>query len=217
VVLKWVSADANVQAVEKQLRAEAYTLGPAAIWGREQTVREWVCSRRALRLNPALGRLEDIAGGFIYTRNDKQGRTVSAPREACGPELRTLLYDHPEQMRDIELRLLPLAEARWLKLGAKDAETLHACIKRIVHRGVFCHALWSELATGYLCFTGRMMNGYASLASDIAGDAGLSVGDAVPPRALELLKPVAPEVKTWPLLGARDALLLGDPWAVLVT
>lgn len=215
-MLIWVSADAPVHAIEQQLRATETTLGPAAAWGRDLTVRDWVCSRRALRLNPAMGRIEEIVSAFVYERDGVTGRTVSAPREACGPEMRALLYAHPESMREIELRTLPLHDTRWLKLAAKDAETLQACMKRIIHKGVFCHALWTELATGYLCFTGQLRDAYAALASDIAGDAGLAAGDAVSPRALELLKPVAPEVKTWPLLGARDALLLGDPWAVLV-
>lgn len=215
-MLIWVSADAPVAEIERQLRATSSTLGPAAAWGREQSVRDWVCSRRALRLNPVMGRIEEIAGAFAYERDGVAGRTVSAPREACGPELRALLYGAPASIREVELRTLPMHDSRWLKLAAKDAETLQACMKRIIHKGVFCHALWTELATGYLCFTGQLRDSYAALASDLAGDAGLTVGDAVPPRALELLKPVAPEVKTWPLLGARDALLLGDPWAVLV-
>lgn len=215
-MLTWVSADQGVASVEQESNRAGLTLGPAASWAAHLSVREMVAQRAAWRLNPVIGHIEDLVGGFGYGVG---ARTLSAPREACGPELRQALFAAPERIREVELRLLPMDSLHWLKVAGKDAGHVHGFVRRLLREGVFPRAVWTELGTAYVCFAMQTAAMFARHSTRVATALQLSVSDAQEPGIRAILAQRSAmsglKTKTWESLGALDSIALADPWTVL--
>lgn len=215
-MLMWADAGAPLDEVEHAALRMDLTLGPAAQWNKNRPVRELVRERSAYRLNPALCRVEDVFAAFEYRAHGATHRTLSTPREACGPELRQTLFDAPELLTAVQLRLLPKSEERWVKLQGKDPRDAHALVRTLVREGVAMRHVWSELSAVWLGFCGGMAETLVAIAEDAGRAQGLEVQATQAPRGPELAPMFVPQVRTWETLGPRDGIVLADPWAVLV-
>jgi hypothetical protein len=216
-MLLWANASDLVSEVEHQALRVDLTLGPAALWNKDKRVRDLVRDRSAYRLNPALCRVEELVAAFEYHAHGSTHRTLSTPREACGPELKTLLYDAPETLTAVQLRLLPKGDERWLKLQGKDPRDAHGVVRALLREGVAMRQVWSELSAVWLGFTGALSQTLIAIAEDVGRARGLEPQASQAPRGPELLPAFVPQVKTWETLGPRDTIVLGYKCSVFVT
>jgi hypothetical protein len=213
-LLAWVNPDDTVVESEARLPADV-TLGPAAIWGGDLTVRDWLRERSAWRLNPAMGRLEELVSAFEYAADGALHRTRSTPREACGPELRTLLFDRLDIVTRVELRLLPRQRENWLALSCPDAAALAAFVRERLRQGCFFRALATDGARGWASFCGGMAEAYADEWRHAASPLRYDCQWPAEPPGMRRAG-FHPRKKSWLELDAGDKLVLADPWAVLV-
>lgn len=211
----WARTEARVIDVEQEVRAHGATLGPLAVWCKEMSVHEMLASRAGFRCNPAMCRIEDVVSAFAYERDGGVHRTSSAPREACGPELKQGLYGELASVREVELRLLPASEEIWLRVGARETADIHGYVRSLVRDGIAPRALWTEMASGWLCFAGAMRSAYHRVADARARERGIETQSSSAPTGSALSSGFVPAVKTWETLGPRDSIVLADPWAVL--
>lgn len=215
-MLLWADASAFVSEIEHSAQKADLTLGPCAWWNRDRRVRDVVAERTGFRLNPVLCRIEEVTGAFEYRAHGRTHRTLSTPREACGPELRTLLTEDLDAVTAVELRLLPLGEERWLKAQGRDPGDAHSFIRALVREGVAMRHVWTELSAAWVGFVGALSHASLHIAESVARERGLDVQPSQAPRGPELASGFVPQTKTWENLGPRDAIVLADPWAVLV-
>lgn len=216
-MLMWADAQASVAEIEHAASRVELTLGPAAVWNKDRRVVDLVRERSGFRLNPVLCRVEEIIAAFEWREHGATHRTKSTPREACGPEMRTLFYDTPDVVTAVQLRLMPRDDERWIKVQGRDANDVHSLIRTLLREGLSPRRIWSELSTGWLSFCGGMTEASVLIVTDVAKARGLDVQASQAPRGLELLQSFTPVHRGWETLGPRDSLLLADPWAVLVT
>jgi hypothetical protein len=215
-MLLWADAGGLVLETEHAARKVGFTLGPCAHWCRDKRIVDLVIQRAAWRLNPVLCRVEEAIGGFEYRAHGRTHRTLSTPREACGPEMRTLLYDTPDAITAVQLRLLPLDAEHWLKAQGRDPRDAHAFLRALVREGVAMRHVWTELSTAYVGFVGAMSQTLLHIATEVARSNGLEPAVTQAPRGPELAPAFFAQTKTWETLGPRDTVVLADPWAVLV-
>ncbi len=214
-MLVWADAEERIADVEQRAREVELTLGPLVFWCRDARVIDVCRTRSGWRMNPAMSRIEDVVSAFEYEREGVRARTKSAPREACGPELKQTLYAELDRVRRVELRLLPLSAERWLKLAGQDPSTIHAYVRGLVRDALSPRAMWTELGSAWLCFCGGMRDALFDMAAARARGFGLEAQEAPAPSGPALAPGFVPVLKTWETLGPRDSLVLCDPWAVL--
>jgi hypothetical protein len=215
-LLAWVSLETKVSEFEANAQASQLTLGPCAYWNKDRTFREVIHTRSGWRLNPVLVRVEEVVAAFEYRHHGQTYRTLSTPREACGPEMRTLLYGDVSALTAVQVRLLPRSEEHWLKVTGKDPGDAHSYLRSLVREGVAMRSVWSELSSTWLSFTGAMGEALKTIAEEVAAASGLQAQPSPAPRGRDIVPGFLPLTRTWETLGPRDAIVLADPWAVLV-
>jgi hypothetical protein len=209
----WSPADERCAAIEERVRLRGETLGPAAYFASGFTAGALVRAGGAWRLNPVFGHLENLAAGYAYTIGDRAGRTVSTPREACGPELKALLP--ALGFHEVELRTMPLHLEAWWRIEAPSAIVLHTWLQQTLLAGCFYRTLWCEGANGWISFAGAMAETYASLAADRAAELRMDMRrDDVPRRFPQ--SPFAFAALPWPEVTAQDTIVLCDAWRAIV-
>ncbi len=215
-LLAWVSIDRRVADFEAEAQTAGLTIGPCAYWSKDRTFRELIATRSGWRLNPILVRVEEVVAAFEYLHAGHLYRTLSTPREACGPEMRTLLYGDTASLTAVQVRMLPRAEETWIKVTGKDPGDAHSYLRSLVREGVAMRSVWSELSSTWISFTGAMSETLRSIAEEVAGASALQAQASPAPRGREIVPGFLPITRTWETLGPRDAIVLADPWAVLV-
>lgn len=211
--LFWAGAGERCAQVEERLHLRGETLGPAAYYAAAFSVGELVRAGGAWRLNSSFGHLENLAAGYKYTLHGERGRTVSTPREACGPELRALL---PQLgFDDVELRVLPVHEEAWFRVEAPSATVLHTWLQQSLLAGCFYRALWCEGANGWMSFAGAMAGTYAALAQERATELHMVAHQEDAPRRFAQATFAFANLP-WREVTAQDTIVLCDAWRVVV-
>lgn len=211
--LFWAGATERCSEIEANLQLRGETLGPVAYYAGAFAVGDLIRAGGAWRLNSSFGHLENMAAGYKYTLHGQQGRTVSTPREACGPELRALV---PELgFDDVELRVLPVHQEFWFRIEAPSATVLHTWLQQTLLAGCFYRSLWCEGANGWMSFAGAMAVTYTALAKERAAELHMemSTGEA-PPHFPQTVFAFAN--LPWREVTAQDTIVVCDAWRVVV-
>lgn len=213
--LAWVPADATISDVEKILQGRGLTIGPVARLCGGHTIAQAIRGRYLVRSNLALGRIEDPLAAIEYLRDGARHRTLSTPREACGPELRQRLFAASEVWTAVQLRLLRQEQEHWLKFEAPTAEVAQGFVRAVCIAGGFTRAIICEGANGWLGFSGAMVKTYLAIAKQTASKYSVSTSDSQEPTARFPSSDVPLVMSSWGRLPRTATFYLADPWAVL--
>jgi hypothetical protein len=186
--MMWADVDEAVLDVEARAQASGTTLGPVITWSKSMTVRELCATTHAYVANPCTARLEPVVA-FI---EQKDGAWIRA-----------------------RVRVVPQGRPHWLKASGRDTGDVHAFIRALVRDGVMPFAIWTELASAWIAFTGAMHEAFVGHMEKKARERGLETTHADAPVGAAFAHSFSPEVKTWETLGPRDSIVLADAWAVL--
>jgi len=211
--LYWAAQGEKCSDAEANLRLRGETLGPAAHYANGFTVGELLGAGGAWRVNPSFGHLETMAAGYKYTLHGVEGRTVSTPREACGPELRALL---PQLgYHDVELRVLPVLTETWFRVEAPTGLVLHTWLQQALLAGCFYRSLWCEGANGWISYAGAMADTYANVARGTATELKMEMKKDEAPRRFPQTAFAFANV-AWSQVTMQDTIVLCDAWRVVV-
>lgn len=226
-LLAWAPLTLTLSAIETELMTQGLTLGPAAYWQPQITLQKALQSGCMVRFNPLLGQVEEAIGAFEYRHAGQTHRTLSAPREACGPELRQMLYEALNQVDAVQLRLLPSCALTRVTVTAprhsqESFATLVQWLRSALMQQCFYRSIFLKKELLELTFAGAMADIYVPTCEQLAEQFELAIETTTHAAIDEQLlgfqaHQTVPTAVPFAKLQPHHTLALADLWSIYVS